>query len=54
MDELSTGEGQWIGFIRSVDIVSGGTPVSHICGARVFYGGVRVLDSERSQGHDSE
>ena len=43
--------GRRIESVRSADIVSGGTLVSHDCYARVFCGRVRVLDSERSQGN---
>jgi len=43
--KLSAGEGQWIKFICSVDIVSGSAHVSHDCCARVFLWKVLGIDA---------
>jgi len=36
LDKLSMGEDRWIEFLRSVDVMTGGTHVSHDCCAKVF------------------
>jgi len=41
-------ENQWIEFVRSIDVLTGGVLVRHDHCARLFKGWVRVLDGERS------